>query len=114
MIIVIKEEIGNGSFGKISLIDKDGSLVARKTLKKQDSTAFIEEIQKLKLLRHRNVLIYVDSNENEKGEEFYVDTEYFENGDLLRLIKKQKAENKYFSIEVYINIIYIIENNPIY
>lgn len=104
MFKVIKENIGSGAFGKISLIEKDASLVARKTLKKKDNTSFLEEIKKLKQFHHRNVLIYVDSNEHENGEEFYVDTEYFENGDLSRLIGKQRAENKYFTLVVYIYI----------
>lgn len=91
----IKKVIGKGSFGEVYLVINNGCELARKDIKVNNSDVnnIRQEIDLLKKLRDRNVIIYKnDIYDVEKGI-YHIYTEYFENGDLFCIIKKQR-DNK--------------------
>lgn len=80
--------IGKGRNSKVCLVEHDGELVARKRIKITPRS--LENIEKevniLKELKHRNIIIYKDSKVVESENKFYIYTEYLEYGDLWNIM----------------------------
>ena len=80
-------DIGKGTFGEVKRGVWRGEEVAVKFLKTTMLTssdtiaAFIEECNIMKNLRHPNILLYMGAST--KGPDFFVVTEFCENGNLL-------------------------------
>lgn len=94
--------IGKGSFGDVYLVIKNGCELARKDIKANvaDMENVKHEIDLLKTLRDRNIVIYKDDYYDDRIGIYYIYTEYFENGDLFNIIKKQRQCNEDFNERV--------------
>lgn len=98
----IKKVIGKGSFGEVYLVINKGCELARKDIKVNNSDVnnIHQEIDLLKNLRDRNVIIYKnDMYDKEKGM-YHIYTEYFEYGDLYNIIKKHRDNKADFNDKV--------------
>lgn len=89
------KQIGKGGQGCVELVIHDGERVARKEVKvKESDVDHVEkEIEILKELRDRNVLIFKDAIYDDIKHIYYIYTEYFKNGSLSDIIKKQNDKD---------------------
>lgn len=97
--------IGKGGFSEVYLVNQNGCLVARKdinynSLSKKEYENVIKEVELLKNLRDRSVVIYKDLYDDKKNNKLYIYMEYCENGDLFQKIKEHRNINIEFSMIV--------------
>ncbi|KAK4348407.1 hypothetical protein RND71_031162 [Anisodus tanguticus] len=89
--LVLKERIGQGSFGTVHRADWNGSDVAVKILTEQDFHAvrfneFLQEVAIMKRLRHPNIVLFMGAVT--KRPNLSIVTEYLSRGSLYRLLHK--------------------------
>lgn len=97
--------IGKGGFSEVYLVNQKGYLVARKdinynSLSKKEYETVIKEVELLKELRDRSVIIYKDLYDDKKNSKLYIYMEYCKNGDLFQKIKERRNINKEFTMSV--------------
>lgn len=98
---VVYEKIGKGGFGKVFKVEHNGITMARKEIEINNINLnqVINEINIMKEMRHRNVLICYDEIYDIENKMFYIYTQYFRY-DLSKKIKEMKYNKKEFSIYV--------------
>ncbi|KAK9168421.1 hypothetical protein Syun_000561 [Stephania yunnanensis] len=89
--LVLKSNIGSGSFGTVHLADWHGSDVAVKILMEQDIhpihfKEFLREVALMKRLRHPNIVLFMGAVT--KPPNLSIVTEYLSRGSLYRLLHK--------------------------
>ncbi|KAK9123972.1 hypothetical protein Sjap_013574 [Stephania japonica] len=92
--LVLKCNIGSGSFGTVHLADWHGSDVAVKILMEQDIhpmhfKEFLREVALMKRLRHPNIVLFMGAVT--KPPNLSIVTEYLSRGSLYRLLHKSGA-----------------------
>ena len=115
-------DIGRGTFGEVKKGIWRGEEVAVKFLKTTMLTSaetisqFIEECNVMKNLRHPNILLYMGAST--KGPDFFVVTEYCENGNLFeqlhlnRNFKLTWEEVRRIALEIAYGVNYLHSYNP--
>lgn len=105
---VINERIGKGGFGKVFKVEHNGITMARKEIQinSVNLNKVINEINIMKEMRHRNVLICYDQIYDVDNKLFFIYTQYFRY-DLSKKIREMKYNKKEFSIYVLYIIIFI-------
>lgn len=115
-------DIGKGTFGEVKRGVWRGEEVAVKFLKTTMLTssdtiaAFIEECNIMKNLRHPNILLYMGAST--KGPDFFVVTEFCENGNLFELLhlnrnyKLNWEEVRRMALEISYGMNYLHSFNP--
>lgn len=91
------------------LVKRNGIEVIRKDLKVANVNIdqINQEMNMLKNLRDRSVVIYKESFYDQKSGLYHIYMEYFEDGDLYSQIAQCIQENRDFKEEVYIYCFYI-------
>ncbi|CDW86995.1 serine threonine-protein kinase nek2 [Stylonychia lemnae] len=99
---IIKEDIGQGSFGKVCLvrhIQSGKQMVWKKInygiMKDKEKKQLINEVNILRELKHDHIVRYHDKIIDKKNTTIIIIMEYCAGGDLSKLIKQCEAGNKF-------------------
>ena len=95
-------EIGSGSFGKISKVQRksDGKIFARKEINytkmnEREKMQVVTEVNILRELKHESIVKYYERAVDKEKSIIYIIMEYCDLGDLGKLIKDCKKHGKY-------------------
>lgn len=114
------EELGQGKRYKVYKVKQDKQIFIRKEIKLKrkafsENTLIIDEIEKLKSLKHQNIAEIVGSFIDTDKRMVYIYTKCYKKGDLHGKIKEKRMRNEDFTLKVFLLMnIFILGDNQFY
>ncbi len=94
------KEIGVGSFGKALLVKRKSNgeffvmkRISMKDMSKEERTGALNEVKVLQLLKHCNIIAYLEYFEDPISHELNIVMEYADQGDLYEKIQNQNGKH---------------------
>ncbi len=92
-------ELGRGSFGTVSQVEKDGQIQAMKEIKydrmsSKEKELLVAEVNILRDLSHPNIVRYIDREIDRTNSKLRVFMEYCAGGDLAEYIRRHKTKQR--------------------